>query len=334
MSQTPADSPVRVPRRYSPEVLRRWSDAFAGAGLFALALRVDPDDDEHLFRRAELAVLAGDHATALRLFKEHDSTRDHAQPMEPAVVMLIAVAQAQAGEPAGWQHVQDAAQALPGSAWTSWMLALGGITVPHLTVPHLDVAGPAARRALDGGCRDPRLPVIAAAGVMADGDELTWEQCADAVTLLESSRRIQLPGEDAIGSALDLLRRAGLVGRAQSLAAFAAADAHVARDVQDAWRMTAHAQHIHVPRRRLSLSGQPHLPHHHRAAKHHDLICLCAGSRGWIGPDRLSYVESHLSMADAAPLPDLVARLLRCPFTGVRFLDLPDLKLTLPVDIT
>ncbi len=331
MGKTRAKRRTEEPPRYSAAVLRQWSDAFAGAGLFALALRMAPGDPEDLFRRIELAVLAADHATALRLLKEHDAERDHAEPLTPAVQMLVAVARAQAGDPTAWQHVQDAATALPASPWSSWMLALGGITMPHLAVPHLDLAGPAARVAFEAGCRDPRLPVIAAAGVVADGDELTWDQCAEAVDLLEHSRRVQLPGEDSIGGLLDLMRRAGLDDRARSLAAFAATDRQVPRDVQNAWRTAAHDQHMHVPRRRLSLWNRPmHLPR--RSPRHRDLICRCAGSTGWIGPDRLYYAAHHLKVVDAAPVPDLAAQLLRCPFTGVRFLDLNELELTLPVD--
>lgn len=330
MSQTVADSRAAGPQRYSPKILRRWSDAFAGAGLFSLALRVYPDDHEYPIHRAELAVLASDHAAALRLLKEHDTVRDHSVPAEPAFVLLTAVARAQAGQPSAWQDVQNAAKALPATPWRAWMIALGGIAMPHLTVPHLGIAGPAARRAFEGGCRDPRLPVIAAAGVIADGERLTWEQCAEAVRLLEHSRRVQLPGEDSIGGLLDLLRRAGLVERAQSLAAFAAGDDQVAREVREAWRAAAHAQHIHVPRRLSVRPGKPHLPHH--TPKQRDIICRCAGSTGWIGPDRLHYLQHHLKLVDAAPLPDLTARLLRCQLTGVRFLDLIDLQLTLPVD--
>jgi hypothetical protein len=62
------------------------------------------------------------------------------------------------------------------------------------------------------------------------------------------------------------------------------------------------------------------------------MICRCAGSTGWIGPNRIYYVDRHLKLVDPSPIPDLDARLLRCQLTGVRFLDLTDLQLTLPVD--
>jgi len=347
-----------VDLRYPPAVLRRWSDALAAAGLFGVALHVLPDehvpvarhangaqgaeraglirlDPDLLFRHAELAVLATDHASALRALKELDTIQPRpggpVSPPHPAVRMLTAVAQAQAGDAGGWDEVERAAAAMPRSPWSAWMVALGGVTVPHLTVPHLDAAGPAARFALEGGCRDPRLPLIAAAGLVADGDELTWEQCAEAVRLLERSRRVALPGEDAIGGALDLLRRAGLAERGRGLAAFAVSDSQIPREAHDAWRAAAKLQHLPVPRRLRIESLRPHR-RLHSPISDSPMTCRCAGSTGWIGPERLTYVEHHLSLVDAAPVSGLSARLLRCRLTALRFLDLPSQELTLPVD--
>ncbi len=338
VSHAPVHSPDEQIHRYPADVVRRWSDALAGAGLFALALEIHPDDDDDVLRRAELAVLAADHATALRLLKHRQPARknsktaeERSQPSHPAVAMLLAVAQAQAGQDSGWPDVQAAATDLGDSPWTSWMLALGGITPAQLTPAHLAVAGPAARRAFTGGCRDPRLPVIAAAGVVSDDEELSWEHCAEAIGLLEQSRRVQLPGEDAIGGLLDLLRRAGLGERARSLAAFAVTDRQVSAQARDAWRAAAQRQQIPLPqRRRRAMPRFARLPH--RAAPHRDLICRCAGSTGWIGPDRLDYVEEHLKLVDDAPIPGFPGRLLQCQLTGLRFLDLAAAQLTLPVD--
>jgi hypothetical protein len=334
MSLTPVGQSVAVgdpaAAGYPASVTRRWSDALAGAGLFGPALIVYPQEEADLFRRAELAVLAQDPGSALQLLKEYDDTRDEGQPAEPAVVLLLAVARTQAGEATGWQEVTAAAQTQPGLLWTSWMVALAG-----LIGPQLPTAGPAAERALRGGCRDPRLPVIAAAAQIVDGDELTWQQCAEAVRLLEEARAVQLPGEDVVASTLDLLSRAGSDDRAANLAAYAVADEKVPREAQEAWREAAKQRAIVVPRGRwLGL-----LPD--RAAREQrqlmrelrrDLTCRCHGSTGWAGPERLNYVGKHLHEVDAQPVPGLAARLLSCRATGVRFLDLTQEQLTLPVD--
>src|SRR5689334_9684653 len=66
--QPAADS---VDGRIPDLVLRQWSDALAAAGLYAEALVAHPAvEREDLVRRAELAVLVGDHLAALSLLAE------------------------------------------------------------------------------------------------------------------------------------------------------------------------------------------------------------------------------------------------------------------------
>jgi hypothetical protein len=189
-------------------------------------------------------------------------------------------------------------------------------------------------RAAGGGqAADAGKPVDA--GQIADGGELTWEACAEAVRLIEAARPLELPGEDVAGATLDLLSRAGLDDRAASLAAYAATDEQVTRAGQDAWREAARQRGIGVPRRvRLSMRGALQDREERRLMREltRDLTCRCAGSSGWSGPDRQHYVSKHLTEQDPRPVPGLAARLLCCRATGVRFLDLIDQQLTLPVD--
>jgi hypothetical protein len=70
-------NPASLPDGDLPDsVLRQWGDALAAAGLFTEALQVHPAAERaDLVRLAELAVLAGDHVTALRLLAELDADR-------------------------------------------------------------------------------------------------------------------------------------------------------------------------------------------------------------------------------------------------------------------
>ncbi len=79
---------VDLPPRFDPavdgripdQVLRQWSDALAAAGMFPEALQSYPARQRaDLVRRAELAVLAGEHLTALSVLAELKEARTRGQ---------------------------------------------------------------------------------------------------------------------------------------------------------------------------------------------------------------------------------------------------------------
>jgi hypothetical protein len=317
VSQSPTGRPAPA--------LRRWSDALAAAGLFGHALHVLPDVPADLFRRAELALLSGDHATAIRLLKELDSEREADRPAEPAVALMLAVARTLAGEPEGWAEVRIAATGVPGSAWASWLVALAGAAVADLPA-----AGEAAAEAIRGGSRDPRLASIAAAASVLAEDELSWAVAHAAALTLEPARKAALTGEDPLGATLDLLVRAGRPDRAAALTLQAAEDRELSPVAREAWRRAGTPFGVRSRRRFRRDPAKVE-----RRARRQDprlLTCRCWGSAGWIGAERDDYVHHHLETVDTEPVAGLPARLLTCRLTRLRFLDFPAEGITLPVD--
>ncbi len=351
----PIDLPVLMsagPPRPGAEVpwpvLRQWSDALAAAGLYGEALQIHPAAERSdVVRRAELAVLAEDHQLALNLLaelKNANSARTSrpgsgpvrakgnkadSRPVSPWLDLLTSTAKVQAGEPRRLPAVMTAAGKVQPSAGVSWIVALAAAAAGDLVQ-----AAPAATEARAGGCRDLRMLTVLAADRAAQGAD------QDAVGLVAEALAVALPDEDPVGLVIDLLDRADLSAAAQRLAAFGAGDPDQTPAARAAWRAGARrigAGRRRVLRRSLTAAGSLAELHRSRAVRRQltrtrfDLTCRCYGSAGWIGPDRLHYVNHHLSEVLPAPVAGLTARLLRCRATGLTFLDLGERQLTLPV---
>jgi hypothetical protein len=333
-------------------VLRQWSDAVAAAGLFTEALRIHPAVRRaDLVRRAELAVLAGDHKLALHLLAELErgtsarSSKSNpawqsdggarrkggksARLANPWLVLLTRSAQLLAGQPDRLGAVLTAAKRVQPSAGVSWVVALAGASAGNL-----EAAGPAADDARAGGCRDLRMLSISAAARAADGDD------SAALDLVGRALRIALPAEDPAGFTIELLDRAGSRAAAQRLSALGAGSSGQSAAARAAWRASARlvgAGHKGALRRSLTAAGslderlRDRLGRRWQAESLRDLTCRCYGSAGWVGQQRLYYVTHHLNEVLPEPVPGLSVRLLRCRATNLSFLDFGERQLTLPV---
>jgi hypothetical protein len=318
---------TQTPPALAPTAVRRtWSEALTAAGLFSEALLVQPREDSgDLLRRAELAVLAGEGATALDCLADLGEAPDDARLRR----LLIAAARSLTGVDA-LAEVREAAGEVGPTARASWLsavvLAAGG---------DLDNAGPAAHLAHEAGCRDLRLLTVMAAAAALDGDD------HEALDLVHEARRAALPDEHPAVLTTYLLTRAGHPEIAVQLAQAGASDRQLPRADRVAWlacARTAGAGPWLTLRRPLQALLE--LPEQQRAWAERrvraevlrDLTCRCWGSTGWIGPDRLHYVRHHLTELSDDPLPGVLpAGLLLCRATGIRFLDLAERQITLPV---
>jgi hypothetical protein len=348
----PADQPGEAGRVVPQPVLRQWSDALAAAGLFSEALRIHPAAERaDVVRKAELAVLAGDHALALHLLAELKAARtartarsrpaglpagataeaDRAarHPASPWLDLLTCCAQLLAGQPDRLPAVLKAATKVQPSAGVAWVVALAAAAAGDLGQAAIN-----AEAARVGGCRDLRMLAIGAADRAAAGDDQV------ALELVGNALRIALPDEEPAVFVVDLLDRSGFREAAQRLAATGAADDSQPREVRAAWRVAA--RHVgagskQALRRSLTAAGgiAERARHRHERRLHdqtlRSLTCRCYGSAGWIGESRMYYVSRHLVEILPAPVAGLDARLLRCLATKLTFLDFALRQLTLPV---
>jgi hypothetical protein len=326
-------------------VLRQWSDALAAAGLYTEALVAHPAVERvDLVRRAELAVLAGDHLAALSLLAE---LKDASTPRSakanlpgparqaeeeagsPWLGLLTSCARVLAGEPGLLPDVLAAARQMQTSAGVAWVVALAAVAAGDL-----DQAAPAATAARAGGCRDLRIVVISAADRAADGDD--WA----AIELIRGAQGVALPDEDPAGMVVDLLESAGLTDAAQRLSARAATDVSLSPPARAAWQAAARrvgAGRKQLWRRSMTSAGsmltrrREQTEQRRQEASLADLTCRCYGSTGWIGESRMFYVSRHLNEVLPAPVAGLPARLIRCRATKLTFLDFAERQLTLPV---
>jgi hypothetical protein len=332
-------------------VLRQWSDALAAAGLFAEALRIYPAAERaDVVRRAELAVLAGDHKLALKLLAELKAATsartartakpvrrgggrpgkpEPARPVSPWLELLNRTALLLAGDYKALPTVVEAARRVQHSAGAAWVVALAAAAAGDLKR-----AATAAEQARAGGCRDLRMLAVLAADRAAEGADRA------AFALVAEAQLTALPDEDPIGYVVDLLDRAGFRHAAQRLAAVGAGDPSQSVQLRASWKASARkigAGRKQVLRRSLTTAGSLGERHRERQERRlqgvglRDLTCRCYGSAGWIGPDRTYYVDHHLSEVLPAPVAGLQARLLCCRATGLTFLDLSERELTLPV---
>jgi hypothetical protein len=335
----PADPVVSAPSAVPATVLRHWSDALAAAGLYPEALQVHPGIDRaDVIRRAELAVLVGDHHAALTLLAELDAARSartrvrnagRPESASPWLELLTVCAQVLGGEHSRLPEVVATARRVQASAGVSWVLALAAIAAGDLTA-----AAPAAIAARAGGCRDLRILAVSAADRAVDGDD--WA----AIELLRGAQRVALVDEDPAALAVDLMVSAGHRAQAQRLAARAATDTSLPTSARAAWRTAARrigGGRRQVLRRTTAAVSSIGARRREKAAKRvraaaeADLTCRCYGSTGWIGPTRETYVNRHLNQVLPAPVAGLQARLLRCRATNQTFLDFPVRQFTLPV---
>ena len=326
-------------------VLRHWSDALAAAGMFSEALQAHPAVERaDVVRRAELAVLAEQHLTALSLLAElrdartprtvhlnHDgqARQAEAESGSPWLALLTNCALVLGGEPGLLPDVLAAARRVQTSAGVAWVVALAAVAAGDL-----GQAAPAAVTARAGGCRDLRILAISAADRAADGDD--WA----AIELIRSAQRVALPDENPAGLAVDLLERAGLRDVAQRLSARAATDVSLPVASRAAWQVAARqvgAGHKQIWRRSMTAAGslltrrREHAEERRQVASLADLTCRCYGSAGWIGESRMFYVSRHLNEVLPSPVAGLPARLVRCRATKLTFLDFPERQFTLPV---
>lgn len=320
---------------------RRWSTALADAGLYPEALRVHPAAERaDIVRRAELAVLAGNHKLALHLLSELKTRRtarvavaarsDAPGPAETHwLELLTRYAQLLRGDGGRFDDVLGPAEPVRLPAQGAWVLALAGAAVGDL-----EPAAAAAASARAGGCRDLRIPAILAADRAAEGDDLT------ALDLLTGAVRRAVAGPDPVGFTLDLLDRAGLRADAQRLALLGAGDRSAPRPARTAWKSGARRVGTTRPRLLRSSLAAAVDPgewpwrwpgRRLRDGARPDLTCRCYGSAGWIGAERMDYVSGHLSELPAPVVTGLRARLLGCRATNLTFLDLAEHRLTLPV---
>jgi hypothetical protein len=315
----PDDRAAAVP----PAVLRQWSDALAAAGLFAEAFTVHPAAERaDLVRRAELAVLRGDHDTALWMLGDLTAT-----PARPWLELLTHAAAVQAGD--GAQLPAVLAATVQPSAGVSWVTALAAAAAGDLPA-----AAPAATAARAGGCRDLRMLVILAADRAADGDDWT------ALDLADQAQRTALPDETPARQVVELLVRSGRQDDAARLAVLGAGERSRPGRLRSEWLGAARlvgVGHRRALRRSLTAVAAAAAGTRERQERRRrqellrDLTCRCYGSAGWIGPERLHYVDHHLVGVLPAPVAGLPARLLRCPATRLTLLDLVERQLTLPV---
>jgi hypothetical protein len=334
-----------VDGRIPVPVLRQWSDALAAAGMFSEALQAHPAlERADVVRRAELAVLAGDHRVALSLLAElHDARTARTVQLNPGglarrveresgnpwLELLTGCARVQAGEPGLLPEVVATARRVQTSAAVAWVVALAAVAAGDL-----DQASPAAVAARAGGCRDLRILAVSAADRAADGDD--WA----AIELIRGAQKVALPDEDPAGLAVDLLDRAGRREAAQRLSARAATDVSLPPAARAAWRDAASrvgAGHKQLWRRSMTAAGSIVTRRREQAEERRleaslaDLTCRCYGSTGWIGEGRQFYVSRHLEEVLPAPVAGLAARLVRCRATRQTFLDFAERQLTLPV---
>lgn len=334
-----------VDGRIPASVLRQWSDALAAAGMFPEALQAHPAlERADVVRRAEIAVLAGDHVVALSLLAElrdaqtprtaqlnpdGQARRSEAESGSPWLALLTYCARVLAGEPGLLPDVLAAARRMQTSAGVAWVVALAAVRAGDL-----EQAAPAAITARAGGCRDLRIVAISAADRASTGDD--WA----AIELIRGAQRVALPDEDPAGLVVDLLDKAGLKDVAQRLAARAASDVSLPPPARAAWRAAARqigAGHKQLWRRSMTAAGSLVTRHREQTEQRRyqaslsDLTCRCYGSTGWIGEDRMFYVSRHLTEVLPAPVAGLPARLIRCRATKLTFLDFGERQLTLPV---
>jgi len=342
-----AENPVTVlvDGRIPVAVLRQWSDSLAAAGMFTEALQAHPAMERaDVVRRAELAVLAEDHRTALSLLVElRDARTARTVQVDPDghgglaeaesgtawLDLLTYCARVLAGEPGLLPDVLAAARRIQTSAAVAWVVALAA-----LAAGDLNQAGAAAVTARAGGCRDLRILAISAADRAADGDD--WA----AIELIRGGQRIALPDEDPAGLVVDLLERAGLRDVAQQLSARAATDASLPAAARAAWQAASRrvgAGRKQIWRRSMSAAGSLSTRRREQAEQRRqeeslaNLTCRCYGSTGWIGDSRMVYVSRHLHQVLPVPVAGLSARLVRCRATKLTFLDFPERRLTVPV---
>jgi hypothetical protein len=343
----PGADPVSalVDGRVPIPVLRQWSDALAAAGMFSEALQAHPGVERvDVVRRAELAVLAGDHLAALSLLAElrdartartahvnpdGKARRAEAESGSPWLDLLTYCARVLAGEPGLLPDVLAAARRVQTSAAVAWVVALAAVAAGAL-----DQAAPAAVTARAGGCRDLRILAVSAADRASDGDD--WA----AIELVRGAQKVALPDEDPAALVVDLLERAGLRDAARRLSARAATDASLPGSARAAWQAAARrvgAGHKQLWRRSMTAAGSMTTRRREQAEQRRleeslaDLTCRCYGSTGWIGEGRMFYVSRHLNQVLPAPVAGLPARLVRCRATKLTFLDFPERQLTLPV---
>jgi hypothetical protein len=334
-----------VDERIPVLVLRQWSNALAAAGLFPEALQTHPAMERaDVVRRAELAVLAGDHRAALSLLAElrdartprtaqlnpgGPARRDEAESGSPWLVLLTYCARVQAEETGLLPDVLAAARRMHTSAGVAWVVALAAVAAGDL-----DQAAPAAIAARAGGCRDLRIVAISAAERAAEGDD--WA----AIELIRGAQRVALPDENPADLVVDLLERAGKKDVAQRLSARAATDVSLPPQARAAWQAASRrvgAGHKQLWRRSMSAAGSMLTRHREQTQERRyqaslaDLTCRCYGSTGWIGDSRMIYVSRHLNQVLPAPVAGLPAQLMRCRATKLTFLDFPERQLTLPV---
>lgn len=326
-------------------VLRQWSDALAAAGMFSDALQAHPAVERaDIVRRAELAILAQDHLTALALLAELRDARtprtthakaegaagrDEAEYSSPWVDLLTHCARVLAGERELLPDVLVAARGVQTSAAVAWVVALAAVAADDLGEAAL-----AALTARAGGCRDLRILAICAADRAADGDD--WA----AIEMIRGAQKVALPDENPALFVVRLLERAGLRDAAQRLSARAATDVSLPSSARAAWRDAARqvgAGRKQIWRRAMTAAGSILTRRREEAEERRhqeslrDLTCRCYGSTGWIGESRMFYVSRHLNQVLPAPVAGLSARLMRCPATKLTFLDFPERQLTLPV---
>jgi hypothetical protein len=319
-------------------VLRQWSDALAAAGLFAEALTVHPGAERvDVVRQAELAVLAGDHRSALALLAELGGgktarTKRSKLPgkrptttASPWLTLLKSVAQLLAGQ-GDLAGVRKASARVQPSAGVAWIVALAAAAVGDL-----NEAAEQAGRARAGGCLDLRMLVFLGAKHAADGEDRI------ALGVIAGAQQIALPDEDPAALTMELLQRGGLPDAARRLAALGAGDPSLTATARADWTVIARqfgTGRLRSLRRSLvsaAAIGERRRERRDEVAGLQDLTCRCYGSGGWIGPDRLYYVSRHLDELLSAPLAGLNARLLLCRATNLTFLDLLDRQVTIPV---
>lgn len=341
----PGASDPLLDGRIPVAVLRQWSDALAAAGMFPEALQAHPAVERvDVVRRAELAVLAADHLTALSLLAElrdartartaqvshgGQARRPDTEAGSPWLDLLSNCARVLAGEPGLLPDVLANARRVQTSAGVAWVVALAAVAAGDLAQ-----AAPAAVMARAGGCRDLRILAISAADRAKDGDY--WA----AIEMIRAAQRVALPDENPAGLVVDLLDRAGSRDVAQRLSARAATDASLPPAARAAWQsasLRVGAGRKQLWRRSMTTAGsmltrrQEHADERRLEAEQSDLTCRCYGSTGWIGEGRLFYVSRHLNQVLPAPVAGLPARLVRCRATKLTFLDFPERQLTLPV---
>ncbi|MFI7587837.1 hypothetical protein ACIB24_12255 [Spongisporangium articulatum] len=331
MSQSPDDIPS--------DLRRHWSRALAGAGLFDESLQVHPaQTPADTLRRGELAVLALDHATALRELKELDGDRDPGLAPDPWLELLLRAAKVMSGEPDGMLALRTARTEMPAEATVHWVVALAAQSVGALAE-----AGEAAAAARAGGSRDPRLLAIEAAavvGVSPEGAEGPGpDDVRRALELVGKAQHVALADEDPAAFAADLLVKAGRPDAAGRLAMAGAGERSLPPEGRQKWHAVARG--LGASGRRLTPTGGINvvraLTGRREAARRREversLVCRCYGSTGWLGPARQHYVDNHLTVVVPEPVAGLSARLLRCPATAILFLDFPARQITLPVSI-